>query len=396
LAIIQKSNRIASEIFDQIVTEAVYHKTSDIHFEPKGKEVLIRLRIDGLLVEAGRIPQDYYLNVLNRIKVLADLRIDEHFASQDGAIHFQNDDFEADLRVSIIPTILGEKIVIRLLSEYVRELNPLDLGISAENQTIIQSAIAKPFGLVVSSGPTGSGKTTTLYSLLKGIQSSEKNITTIEDPVEYCIPEINQIQVNHEKDIVFSQGLRSIVRQDPDVILVGEIRDFETAEIAVNASLTGHLLLTSLHANDSTTVITRLIEMGIEPFQLASTLSIVIAQRLVRKLCINCRYSKVLSRSEISGINSEAAKAFEEEVRVYESKGCPACNNKGFKGRIGIFEILTITPEIQDAIMSLKSAGDIWKIAAKQNTRSLFEDGVEKVKLGIISLSELVRVATPR
>src|SRR3990167_6826680 len=286
--ILEKKGRIAPELLEEIFDDALLYHASDIHFEPRQKDVLVRFRVDGVLYEAGRIPKEYYENILNRIKVQSGLRIDEHFAAQDGSLRYEKDSTIVDLRTSIVPTVEGEKVVLRVLSAYVQGFSLGDLGLSSEHQQLLEQAAEKPFGMILVAGPTGSGKTTTLYALLKIVNSPDVNITTIEDPVEYKVLGVNQIQVNRETNLTFAKGLRSIVRQDPDIILVGEIRDKETAEIAVNAALTGHLLYSTFHANDAPTAVTRLLDMGVEPFLLASTLDVIVAQRLVRKICNHC------------------------------------------------------------------------------------------------------------
>src|SRR5579859_858677 len=264
--ILKESQRVAPEIVDEIVKDAIGFQASDIHFEPRGNEVTVRFRVDGALREAGTIPRDYYDNILNRIKVESGMRIDEHLAAQDGAMQRPFDGHEVDLRVSLVPTVEGEKVVMRVLGAYVQSFTFGDIGLEGKNRELVEQAVTKPFGMILTVGPTGSGKTTTLYSLLKMLNKTDVNITTIEDPVEYKLPGTNQIQVRDATNMTFAKGLRAIVRQDPDIILVGEIRDQETAEISVNAALTGHLLLSTFHANDAATAIPRLIEMGIEPF----------------------------------------------------------------------------------------------------------------------------------
>ncbi|MEK7583790.1 MAG: type II/IV secretion system protein, partial [Patescibacteria group bacterium] len=300
--IIEAKGRVAPEIVDEILADALLYRASDIHFEPQEGELIIRFRIDGVLQEAGRIDKQYYENILNRIKVLAHLRTDEHMRAQDGAIRHKHDVHTVDLRVSVAPTLDGEKIVIRVLSEYVRNFTLTDLGLSEHDLVFVNEASKKPFGMMLATGPTGSGKTTTMYSILKLLNRPEVNVATIEDPVEYKIPGVNHIQVNSQADITFARGLRAIARQDPDIILVGEIRDQETAEISVNAALTGHLLLSTFHANDAATAIPRLLEMDVEPFLLASTLELIIAQRLVRKLCDACRHSSKSKREVLKGL----------------------------------------------------------------------------------------------
>ncbi len=384
--IIESQQRIAPEILEEIFQDAATFRASDIHFEPQGSEIVVRFRVDGALREAGRIPKDYYENILNRIKVLSNLRIDEHFATQDGAMHFEKEGMSIDMRTSLAPTIEGEKVVLRVLASYVQSFTLGDIGLSPTHQQTLEAAVNKPFGMILVAGPTGSGKTTTLYSLVKLVQNSEVNITTIEDPVEYKIRGVNQIQVNPLTNLTFAKGLRSIVRQDPDIILVGEIRDNETAEIAINAALTGHLLLSTFHANDAATAIPRLLDMGVEPFLLASTLEIIVAQRLVRKICEHCRQSVSAGKNEFFKQRS---------TTLYKGKGCNACRGTGHKGRTAIFEFIRITPEMEALILARPSTQQIWQLARAQGATSLFEDGLEKVKNGLTTIEELLRVAEP-
>lgn len=395
--IIKTQTKIAPEIINEIIHNALLFHASDIHLEPHLKEVMVRFRIDGVLHEAGKISREFYDNILNFVKVESGMRIDEHFSAQDGAIRFvSNDNKDVDLRVSVIPTLDGEKVAIRVLSEYIRSFTFADLGLSLINQSIINQSSRKPFGMIVVTGPTGSGKSTTLYALMRILNSLELNITTIEDPVEYKINGVNQIQVNTQTNLTFAQGLRSIVRQDPDIILVGEIRDLETAEISVNAALTGHLLFSTFHSNDAATAIPRLLDMGVEPFLLASTLEIIIAQRLVRKICENCRFSQSKTLKEINKVIPNPTEYFPKKgATLYSGKGCKACNNLGYKGRIAIFEIIKITSEMQDLILRNPSTKQVWEVAKKQGSYSLFEDGIGKVKSGTTTLEELIRVAPP-
>lgn len=394
--IIESRKSVAPEIIDEIFEDALTFKASDIHFDSRKEEVIVRFRIDGILQEAGRIPKKYYENILNRIKVQSNLRIDEHFATQDGAIRYEGEDRIIDMRVSIAPTMEGEKIVIRLLAQYTKDLSLNNLGLSKSAQDLARRAARKPFGMILAAGPTGSGKTTTLYSLLKILNNSRVNITTIEDPVEYKIKGLNQIQVNSQTGLTFSRGLRSIVRQDPDVILVGEIRDEETAEISVNAALTGHLLFSTFHANNAATVVPRLLDMGIEPFLLASTLEVIIAQRLVRKICEDCRYSISVKTTELKEFLPNPKTYFPEtNVTIYKGKGCPSCADTGYSGRTGIFEFIEVTNEMEELIMKDPSTSKIWNLAKKQGSVSFFEDGIEKVKKGVTTMEELTRVALP-
>ncbi len=301
-----------------------------------------------------------------------------------------------DIRVSIVPIVDGEKIVLRLLSEYVRTLTLADLGFSEKNRQILESVSHKPFGMILTTGPTGSGKSTTLYALLKLRNHPDVNISTIEDPVEYKVPGINHIQVNAETNLTFANGLRALMRQDPNVILVGEIRDGETASIAVNAALTGHLLFSTLHANDAVTSVPRLLEMGVEPFLLASTLEVVIAQRLVRRICPHCRYSYTVSAAEAAKLFPHAEKFFGTGSQLlYKGKGCESCGGIGFSGRIAIHELLIMTPEVEDLVVKRASSAEIQVVARKQGMESLFEDGFEKMKAGVTTIEELLRVASP-
>lgn len=393
--IIDSSERVAPEILDEIFAEAITLRASDIHFEPRADEVEVRFRIDGVLHETGHIPKTFYENILNRLKVLAHERIDEHQVAQDGVLRFEHEGVVVDMRSSVVPTIDGEKVVLRLLTSNLQGLALPDLGLSAKNEKMIRDAAEKPFGMILVVGPTGSGKTTTLYALLKIFNRPDVNITTIEDPVEYKMQGVNQIQVNPQANLTFAQGLRTIVRQDPDIILVGEIRDKETAEIAVNAALTGHLLLSTFHANDAATAIPRLLDMEIEPFLLSSTLVVVVAQRLARKICESCRVSIAANDPMWSDSMKRARAFFSGTKTLYYGKGCPACNNTGYKGRTGLFEFIVVSSELQELILKNPSAQEIWKLARTQGSTSLFEDGVDKVKAGITTLDELLRVAEP-
>lgn len=393
--LIESEGRVAPEIVDQILEDALLLKASDIHCEPEDKEVVVRFRIDGILHDAGKMPKEYYENIVNRIKVQAKLRIDEHFSSQDGAIRFTSKSRQdpIDLRVSIIPTLNGEKIAIRILSSYIRDLTLTDIGLSEELHEQILKSAKKPFGMILVVGPTGSGKSTTLYSIIKIVNTREKNITTIEDPVEYKIEGVNQIQANSQTNLTFAKGLRAIMRQDPNIILVGEIRDLETADIAVNASLTGHLLLSTFHANNAATAIPRFIDMGVEPFLVSSTIELVIAQRLVRRICDSCKVSYILSKKELDNFGPDVSKYFKEKsFTLYRGKGCEACSKTGFRGRIGVFEYLTTSPELQDLISKTPSTKDISDLIKGQGFKTMFENGVEKVRSGITTIEEVIRV----
>ncbi len=395
--IIEAKGRVAPELLEEIFDDALVFKASDIHFEPQIKDVLIRFRVDGVLREAGHLPKEYYDNILNRIKVKSGMRIDEHYSAQDGSLRYEKNGVTVDMRTSIAPTVEGEKVVLRVLAAYIQGLNLADLGLSSPHQELIKVSSEKPFGMILVSGPTGSGKTTTLYSLLKILNSIDTNITTIEDPVEYKVLGVNQIQVNLQTNLTFAKGLRSIVRQDPDIILVGEIRDMETAEIAVNAALTGHLLLSTFHANDAATSIPRLIDMGVEPFLLASTLEVIVAQRLVRKICDNCRHSVTKKSTDFKTPQMKNALPYfsDKGMTFYEGKGCEICGHSGFKGRTAIFEFIQVSPALQELIAKKPTTREIWRLARKEGATSLFEDGVLKVKNGVTTIEELLRVAEP-
>ena len=395
--IIDEHKKIAPEIIEEIFADAIQLGASDIHFEPQEKIIIVRFRVDGVMHEAGKLPREYYEGIVNRIKIAGNMRIDEHFAAQDGAIRWKHGDKAMDVRVSIVPIVDGEKIVMRLLSEYVRTLTLRDLGFAPRHLDTLMKNAHKPFGMILTTGPTGSGKSTTLYGLMKIRNSPDVNISTIEDPVEYKIPGINHIQVNVKANLTFERGLRALVRQDPDIILVGEIRDDITAQISVNAALTGHLLFSTLHANDAATAVPRLLEMGIESYLLASTLELIIAQRLMRRVCMNCRYSYKISLKEAQKLFMGAERYFTEgdEVTLYRGKGCAICGNTGYKGRVGVYEMMAITAELEEMITNRRTSGEINVLARKQGMLTLFEDGLEKVLAGLSNMEELLRVAAP-
>ncbi len=392
--IIKKEHGVAPQLFNEILADALLYRASDIHFEPKQEQTNIRFRIDGVLRLAGALPTTLYTNVLNRIKLEASLRIDEHTAPQDGAIRFMYEGKVVDLRVSVVPIVDGEKIVIRVLAEYIRDLTFSELGFSEEHIHTFERVLAKPFGMIIVTGPTGSGKTTTLYSFIKKVSRPEINITTIEDPVEYYMPYTNQIQVNKETGVTFAKGLRSIVRQDPDVILLGEIRDSETAETAVNASLTGHLLLSTFHANSAAAAVPRLLDMDVEPFLLASTLEMLVAQRLVRRVCSSCRQSESVTVASLEkqtpGISAYIGT--QKKVTLYKGAGCAACNHTGYNGRVAVVEAIEIDQSMRELIAQSPSAATVWKEAQRRGVESMFEDGLRKAQLGLTTIEEVLRV----
>ncbi|MEI7719594.1 MAG: GspE/PulE family protein [bacterium] len=367
---------------------------SDIHIDPNHAGLRVRLRVDGVLQDAYTFPHTISSEVISRIKVLASLRTDEHQATQDGRFRlpFAKGDF-VDVRVSIAPTYHGENAVLRLLSDTAENFTLEMLGFSGTDQEKILHAIRKPSGMVLATGPTGSGKTTTLYTLLKLLNSKEISIVTIEDPIEYAVEGVEQIQVNPRAGLTFANGLRTILRQDPNIIMVGEIRDTETASIAINTALTGHLLLSTLHTNDAATTLPRLLDMDIEAFLVASTVSVAIAQRLVRKICLTCREEVAVTQGYVESLQSMA---FKNKVHagdvVYRGAGCAACNNSGYSGRVCINEVLVADDEMREAILQKVSSSELKKVAIKNGMTTMLEDGFAKVRAGITTFEEVLRV----
>lgn len=383
-------------IVETIISYAYKNNASDIHLEPEETYSLVRFRIDGVLHDIIRLSHDIYPEIVMRVKVLAKLRTDEHLVPQDGKIQFPIEGKSLDIRVSIVPVLKGEKIVMRLLAERARQITLESLGFSKADLLKVTTAYKKPYGMVLATGPTGSGKTTTMYALLKLLNSREINIMTIEDPIEYDIEGVNQIQVNTKANLTFASGLRSILRQDPNVILVGEIRDAETADIAVSSAMTGHLVLSTLHTNDAATAIPRFIEMGIEPFLIGSTVNVIIAQRLVRKVHAVCKVSEEVDLTKMAVYIDPKllAKVFGASpmIRLYKGKGCDLCHNSGFESRMGIFEVLIMDDELRNAIAMKKDSSILRSIAVKNGMQTMLEDGLEKVKQGETTLEELLRV----
>ncbi len=384
------------KIVDTVIKYAYQNKASDIHIELQSDHCLVRFRIDGILHDIITLPKELHLQIITRIKVMAKLRTDEHQSAQDGKIHFQLETEELDLRVSVVPITKGEKTVLRLLSEHNRQLSLHDLGLNKNDQVLLKKGFTKPYGMILVTGPTGSGKTTTLYAVVKILNSRHINIMTIEDPVEYDIQGINQIQVNPKTNLTFATGLRSILRQDPNVVLVGEIRDQETAEIAVNAAMTGHLVLSTLHTNDATTSIPRLLDLGIEPFLIASTVNVIIGQRLVRKICKMCRVSYEPKVRELASLLTDkiSIKYFNAQKfkRLYHGKGCKICHQTGYEGRVGIYEVLVLNDEIRQLILERPDNDTLKTLAIKHGMKTMFEEGLEKAKQGVTTLEEIIRV----
>lgn len=379
------------KIVDTILDYADESGASDVHIEPLEEITLVRFRIDGVLHDVIKLPLDLDPQIVTRIKVMANLRTDEHQRAQDGKIVYKKGNGDLDIRVSIAPITRGEKIVMRLLSESSRSFSLTDLGFSPADLKKVERAYLEPHGMILSTGPTGSGKTTTLYSILKLLNKRDINIMTIEDPVEYQMDNVNQMQVNPKAELTFAKGLRSIVRQDPDIILIGEIRDEETADIAVNSAMTGHLVLSTLHTNDAATTFPRLVDMNVEPYLIASTITVIIGQRLARKICTKCKISETIPFDTLEQQIQKYVPKNADFV-CYKGKGCAICHNTGFMGRIAIFEVLEVTDEIRTAVTERKNASEIQKLAMKLGMTTMLQDGVEKVKQGITSIDELLRV----
>ncbi|MGC8944255.1 MAG: GspE/PulE family protein [Minisyncoccia bacterium] len=389
------------KLFASILKYAVRSRASDIHIEPERNKLRVRLRIDGILANSLFLPLQIHPAIISRVKIMANLKIDETRMPQDGRFFSIIDDKEIDFRVSTFPTALGEKIAIRILDPTVGLKTIHELGLEGKNLTILEEEIQKPYGMILITGPTGSGKTTTLYALLQQLNQDKVNIISLEDPVEYTIEGINQSQVLPEIGYTFARGLRQIVRQDPDIILVGEIRDNETAELAMQSALTGHLVLSTLHTNNAVGVIPRLIDLGVEKFLIPSALNLMIAQRLARRLCNDCK-ERVLANSAEQVIIEEALSTLPKEIKeslpykppyyIYKSKGCPACNNKGYLGRIAIFEMLRMTPELEQIILTQPSQERLMAEAKRQGMITLRQDGIIKVLEGLVSLEEVLAI----
>ena len=380
-------------LINHIVEQAYYLRASDIHIDPQVDVVRVRLRIDGVLQDAHTIPKNIHSEVISRIKILAGLRTDEHQAAQDGRFRMILENNRAiDVRISIIPTYYGENAVLRLLSDQAQEFSLEALGFSESNRKKIETAMKRPYGMILATGPTGSGKTTTLYTLIKSLNLPEVSIVTIEDPIEYAIEGIEQIQVNARTQLTFANGLRSILRQDPNIIMVGEIRDAETAGIAVNTALTGHVVLSTLHTNDAATTLPRLLDMKIESFLIASTVNVAIGQRLVRKICADCKTAKEIIPAELKSLADVIpAQALSRKKTFYYGTGCDSCNNTGYRGRIGIHEVLVPDPALREAVLRRASADEIRNIAVAGGMVTMVHDGFLKAQEGITTIEEVLR-----
>lgn len=391
------------KIVDTLIDYAVTEEASDIHIEAITDQVLVRYRIDGVLHDMITFAKALHPAIIARIKILSDLKLDETRLPQDGRIRFKTKTGErVSLRVSVLPTVEGEKIVLRILESTLQRFTLTELGFSPEDSALVKNNIHRPHGLILVTGPTGSGKTTTLYTILGLLNTTEVNISTVEDPVENRITRVNQTQINTTINLTFADGLRALLRQDPNVIMVGEIRDKETGSIAVNAAMTGHLVLSTLHTNDAPGAIPRLIDLGVEPFLISSTLNLLMAQRLVRLVCNDCRTSVAISQNIKSEIKNMLIRQGYDEMAVRQSlpdhmskgEGCARCNYTGFKGRSGIYELLEVTEKIRSLIVSKAIASDIQKTALVQGMRTMLFDGVLKVKEGKTTIEEVLRVTS--
>jgi type IV pilus assembly protein PilB len=374
------------KLVNMIIMEAVKDKASDIHIEPEEDMVRVRYRIDGILHETHEVPKHLQSVLASRIKIMAKMDIAETRNPQDGRIQLKIESKSLDLRVSSFPTVYGENLVLRILDKTSVILGLSDLGLSEKELKDFNKIIQRPNGIILVTGPTGSGKTTTLYSALSTVNSMEKNIITIEDPVEYELPLIRQTQVNTKAGLTFAVGLRSILRQDPDIIMVGEIRDKETAEIAIQASLTGHLVFSTLHTNDAASSLTRLFDMGVESFLTSTSVIAILAQRLVRIICPDCKEKYTPSSEVLKDLN------LKEKIDFYRGKGCAKCKQRGFVGRKGVFELLLMSDEIKNMVVAKSSSGEIKKKALSNGMTTLFDDGLEKVRKGITTIEEVLRV----
>lgn len=374
------------QLLNATFIKGIRSEASDIHFEPHSKGVKVRFRIDGHLQDVDEIAHGSYQQLISRVKVIGKMNVSERRLPQDGRVRLKIGNKEIDLRISTVPTVFGERVVLRILDKSNRLVELEELGLLEEDYKIIEKVIKKPHGLILVTGPTGAGKSTTLYSILQKIKSPEKNIITIEDPVEYQIDGISQIQVKPKIDLTFANGLRSILRQDPDVIMIGEIRDLETAEIALHASMTGHLVLSTLHTNDAPSSVVRLVDIGVQNFLVAASLECVIAQRLVRKICEHCKTSYTP--------NDEERSFFASDIKqLYRGAGCEYCFNTGYKGRIGVFEIFHITDDIKRLIMQQEQISNLKNIFVQKGFKTLMNDALLKAGMGITTLEEVLKLS---
>ncbi|MDQ7850463.1 MAG: GspE/PulE family protein, partial [Armatimonadota bacterium] len=375
-------------LLNTIIDEGIRQGASDIHIEPQRTGLLVRYRIDGVLHDVMKPPRDVRAALISRAKIMADLDIAERRRPQDGRIHYKSPSRTVDLRVSTLPTIFGEKVVMRILDQSTPLIGLNRLGFHSDTLRQWEQAISTPYGMILVTGPTGSGKTTTLYATLGTINSLEKNIVTVEDPVEYQLPRINQVQVNVKAGLTFASALRSILRQDPDIVMVGEMRDRETAEIGVQAALTGHLVLSTLHTNDAASAITRLVDMGIEPFLVASSTVAILAQRLARQICPHCKIAYTPPPDALKRLGLDP----QREVSLFRGQGCEECRFTGYRGRIGVFELLMMSDAIRELVVRRAPSSEIKALAVREGMQTLRDDGLEKVLSGVSTIDEILRV----
>lgn len=380
---------------ENVLEYAFLSRASDIHLEPADDKILVRLRVDGVLQDSFNVPRTLHSGLITRIKILTGMRTDEHQTAQDGRFRMKikNPPRQFDIRVSVAPTYYGENAVLRLLAEQTEIAKLDDLALNETDKIKIRHAVRMPFGMILATGPTGSGKTTTLYNILRELNTREVSIITVEDPIEYSLEGVTQIQVNSRTGLTFANGLRSILRQDPNVIMVGEIRDEETANIAVNAALTGHKMLSTLHTNDAATTLPRLLDMGVEPFLVASTINVAIGQRLVRMLCQECKQKKKITESEFRNLTEHISKEILNNQRdFFLGRGCEECGQSGYYGRMGIYEVLEMNDFVREAVMRRADASEVKQIAIKNGMTTLLEDGFKKAAAGLTSIEEVLRV----
>ncbi|MDY6934345.1 MAG: type II secretion system ATPase GspE [Spirochaetota bacterium] len=378
-------------LVNTIITQSVNDRASDIHIEPYEKDLIVRYRIDGLLYQILTPPKKFQGAIISRIKIMANLNIAENRLPQDGRIQIKIGSKDIDIRVSIFPTYYGERVVLRLLNKTDMLFDLDSLGFSKDSLNIFNSLINKTHGIILVTGPTGSGKTTTLYSILSRLNTTDVNVLTVEDPIEYQLSGVGQMQVKPKIDLTFANGLRSILRQDPDIIMIGEIRDIETADIAVQAALTGHRVFSTLHTNDAASGITRLIDMGVEPFLISSSVNAILAQRLVRTICPDCKSTYKPTQSMLTEMGVKTTQI--KNGKLYRGKGCEKCLNTGYRGRIGIYELLPLDNDIRKMIMTHSEANSIKQLALKKGMSTLFKDGLSKVISGITTIEEVLRVS---
>ncbi|OFZ18242.1 MAG: hypothetical protein A2Z20_11955 [Bdellovibrionales bacterium RBG_16_40_8] len=385
----ESSKIVIEEVINQLIENCALFRASDIHIEPEDKILRVRARIDGILHEVSTLKIEHHAQVISRLKILAGLDIAEKRNAQDGSFQYNYMKKVIDLRLSTLPTVRGEKAVLRILDKTILQVSIDDLGFTAAMLESVKRILDMPHGLILITGPTGSGKTTTVYSMLNHINSIEKNIITVEDPVEYQLGIINQVQVNVKAGLTFANILRNILRQDPDIVMIGEMRDKETADLAIRAALTGHLVISTIHTNDSINTVTRLIDMGIEPFMVASSLAAVMSQRLVRVLCASCKKKNHIASTELVAISPAFANL--QEAIIYEPVGCDQCYGYGYRGRQPIFELMVPTPQIRKAISLNKTTDELANMLSSGGFQTMRIDGIARVLAGVTSIDEIIK-----